>query len=65
MSHKKSIETDKVHLRWLNTHLSGLMLDEINKTKLDNIKQQKLPWSEPVIALFNIFAVIIYSCFAL
>ncbi|MEY3288285.1 MAG: hypothetical protein RLZZ419_527 [Pseudomonadota bacterium] len=41
-SHKKSIETDKVHLRWLNEHLNSNRLDEINKAMIDKIKQAKL-----------------------
>jgi integrase len=40
-SHKKSIETDKVHLRWLNAHLQNIRLDEINKAMIDQIKQAK------------------------
>ena len=40
-NHKKSIETDKVHLRWLNEHLQNIRLDEINKTMIDQIKQAK------------------------
>ena len=40
-NHKKSIETDKVHLRWLNEHLQNIRLDEINKTMIDRIKQAK------------------------
>lgn len=41
-SHKKSIETDKVHLRWLDQHLNNTRLDEINKAKVDAIKSAKL-----------------------
>ena len=37
-SHKKSIETDKVGLRWLDTQLHNTKLDEITKTKIDAIK---------------------------
>ena len=40
-SHKKSIETDKELLRWLNTHLKNNKLDEINKAKVDAIKSAK------------------------
>jgi integrase len=40
-SHKKSIETDKVHLRWLNEHLNNSKLDEINKAMIDRIKLAK------------------------
>jgi integrase len=40
--HKKSIETDKVHLRWLDQHLSNVYLNEINKAKIDFIKNARL-----------------------
>ena len=40
-SHKKSIETDKIRLRWLHTHLHNSKLDEITKTKIDAIKSAK------------------------
>ena len=40
-SHKKSTETDKVRLRWLDTHLHNSRLDEITKTKIDAIKKAK------------------------
>ena len=39
--HKKSIVDDKMHLRWLNGHLNGKHLDEINKTVIDGIKRAK------------------------
>lgn len=41
-SHKKSIETDKVHLRWLDKHLSVLTLDQITKIKIDDLKTARL-----------------------
>ncbi|MEQ1740522.1 MAG: site-specific integrase, partial [Methyloglobulus sp.] len=41
-SHKKSIETDKVRLRWLDIHLHNSNLDEITKTKIEAIKNAKL-----------------------
>jgi integrase len=41
-SHKKSLHTDKVHLRWLNTRLNNKHIDEINKSLIDYIKQDKL-----------------------
>ena len=41
-SHNKSLHTDKVHLRWLNTHLNNKHIDEINKSLIDTIKQDKL-----------------------
>lgn len=40
-SHKKSIEMDKVRLRWLDQHLHNVSLDEITKTKVDAIKSAK------------------------
>jgi len=40
-SHKKSIETDKELLRWLDKHLHNNNLDDINKTKIDAIKNAK------------------------
>ena len=40
-SHKKSIETDKVRLRWLDAHLHNSKLDEITKTKVEAIKSAK------------------------
>ncbi len=39
--HKKSIETDKVRLRWLDKHLNNTCLDEITKTRVDTIKSAK------------------------
>lgn len=41
-SHKKSIGTDRELLRWLDKHLNNHKLDEINKTKVDAIKNAKL-----------------------
>jgi len=40
-SHKKSIETDKFKLRWLDQHLNNINLDEITKAKIDEIKVAK------------------------
>jgi integrase len=40
-SHKKSIETDKFKLRWLDQHLNNINLDKITKTKIDEIKVAK------------------------
>ncbi len=40
-SHKKSIETDKIRLRWLHQHLHDTKLDEITKAKVDAIKAAK------------------------
>jgi hypothetical protein len=42
MSRKKSINTDKVRLRWLDSHLHDSKLDEITKTKIETIKSSKL-----------------------
>lgn len=41
-SHKASIESDKIHLRWLDRHLSGLFLDQINRGLVDEITDAKL-----------------------
>lgn len=41
-SHKKSLKDDKVHFRWLDRHLSGMMLDNIDKSVIDTIKKSKL-----------------------
>jgi len=41
-SHKKSIGTDRELLRWLDKHLNNHKLDEINKIKIDAIKNAKL-----------------------
>jgi integrase len=40
-SHKKSIDTDKFKLRWLDQHLNNTNLDEITKAKIDKIKVAK------------------------
>ncbi len=40
-SNKKSIETDKVHLRWLDTYLSGYQLHEISNEILERVAFQK------------------------
>ena len=40
-SYKKSIDTDKFKLRWLDKHLNNTSLDEITKTKIDKIKVAK------------------------
>ncbi len=39
--HKASIESDKIHLRWLDTHLSGIELTAITRDKLDKIAVTK------------------------
>ena len=41
-SEKKSLVTDKFHLRWIDTHLREKPLDEISKTTLDKLKAAKL-----------------------
>lgn len=40
--HKATIETDKIHLRWLDRFLGGRPLDQINRTLVDRITQTKL-----------------------
>lgn len=40
--HKASRVHDLKHLRWLDQHLSGLMLNQINRDCLDSITQGKL-----------------------
>ncbi len=41
-SQKKSVVTDKFHLRWVNEYLHGKQLVEISKSTLDNLKNEKL-----------------------
>lgn len=41
-SDKKSLREDKNHLRWLDKTLSGKYIDEINKSCIDAIKQEKI-----------------------
>ena len=41
-SHKASIESDKIHLRWLDRHLKGVDLSAITRTMLDRIGAAKL-----------------------
>lgn len=40
-SHKATHENDKMHLRWLDKHLSGIKLKDINRDKLDLILEAK------------------------
>ena len=40
-SHKASLESDKIHLRWLDKHLNGLDLTAINRERLDRIAAAK------------------------
>lgn len=41
-SHKATIETDKIHLRWLHQFLGDKYLDAINRDLIDKIKDAKL-----------------------
>lgn len=41
-SHKATIETDKIHLRWLDQFLRGLYLDQINRELIEKITDAKL-----------------------
>ncbi|SBT11128.1 Integrase [Candidatus Propionivibrio aalborgensis] len=41
-SHKATIETDKIHLRWLDGHLAGVLLDTISRSTIDLITDAKL-----------------------
>lgn len=41
-SHKASIESDKIHLRWLHQHLNGFALTAISRNVLDRIAAAKL-----------------------
>lgn len=40
-AHKRSLETDKYHLRWLHQHLFDVYLDEITREKLAQIVKAK------------------------
>ena len=40
-AHKASIESDKVHLRWLDKHLGGMFLDQISRSMIDEITDAK------------------------
>lgn len=39
--HKRSIETDRYHLRWLDGHLGGKTLSQIDKPLLESIRDAK------------------------
>lgn len=41
-SHKATINTDKIHLRWLDRFLGGKVLDAINRDLIDKIRDAKL-----------------------
>lgn len=40
-SHKASLESDKIHLRWLDKHLKGIELTAITRERLDRIAAAK------------------------
>lgn len=40
-AHKRSLSTDKVHLRWLDTHLRNKNIDEINRELIEKIANVK------------------------
>jgi integrase len=41
-THKASQVSDKIHLRWLDKFLNGVMLDEINRNRLDRIMAARI-----------------------
>ena len=41
-AHKATIETDKIHLRWLDGHLKGKHLDEISRGLVDQLLEERL-----------------------
>ncbi len=41
-THKASQVSDKTHLRWLDRFLNGVMLDEINRSRLDRIMAARI-----------------------
>ena len=41
-AHKATIESDKLHLRWLDPHLSGVQLESITRTMIDRITEARL-----------------------
>src|SRR5580700_5460458 len=41
-SHKATIESDKMHLRWLDKYLRGKHLDEISRAAVDRILEARL-----------------------
>jgi len=41
-SHKATIEQDKAHLRWLDPHLGGKKLEQINRHMVDRLTEVKL-----------------------
>lgn len=40
--HKATIEMDKAHMRWLDSHLGGKYLDAIGRSTIDHILEAKL-----------------------
>ena len=40
-SHKATIETDNIHLRWLDAFLNGRQLDTISRSMIDRITDAK------------------------
>jgi hypothetical protein len=45
-SHKKSINEDKNHLRWLHQHLHDSKLEDLNKTVVDKIRFERIKCSQ-------------------
>lgn len=41
-SEKKSIDTDKYHLKWLRTFLDDVYIDDINEALIEKIIAEKL-----------------------
>jgi len=41
-SHKATIGTDKIHLRWLDAHLGGKYLDTINRAMIDRLTDARI-----------------------
>ena len=40
--HKRSLDNDKLHLRWASPHLKGYMLSQITRDTIDSIAKKKL-----------------------
>lgn len=41
-AHKATIETDKIHLRWLDPYLTGKCLDSISRSMIDKITEARI-----------------------
>lgn len=41
-AHKATIQTDKIHLRWLDAHLGGKYLDAINRAMVDRLTDARI-----------------------